>query len=135
MQTHLPVLSALVVGSLLLASPRPMGAQSNAAGQTAPDNTKTNQRDRSKDEPTADQQKENATDREVSKKIRSTLMQDKSLSTDAHNVKIISQNGEVTLKGVVRSQEEKESIGSKAVAVAGQGHVTNQLEVAPKKNY
>ena len=46
---------------------------------------------------------------------------------------IITQNGEVTLKGPVRTEQEKESIESKAVGIAGSGHVTNQLEVAPKQ--
>ena len=60
-------------------------------------------------------------------------MKDKSLSTYAHNIKIITQDGKVTLKGPVRSEEEKASIESKAVAIAGQNNVTNQLEVAPPK--
>jgi len=60
-------------------------------------------------------------------------VKDKSLSTYAHNIKIITQDGKVTLKGPVRSEEEKASIESKAVAIAGQNNVTNQLEVAPPK--
>jgi hyperosmotically inducible protein len=50
----------------------------------------------------------------------------------AHNIKIITQDGKVTLRGPVRSEDEKASIEAKAVAVAGAGNVTNQLEVAPK---
>lgn len=107
-------------------------AQSDSSGQTAPDNTKTNKRDRAQDQPTADQQKENAADRQLSQKIRNAVMQDKTLSTYAHNIKVIAQNGEVTLKGPVRTQEEKDAIGEKATSIAGEGHVTNQLEVAPK---
>ena len=61
-------------------------------------------------------------------------MQDKALSTDAHNIKIITQNGDVTLKGPVRTQDEKDAIEAKALSIAGQGHVTNNLEVAPKKD-
>ena len=98
-----------------------------------PDNTKTNQRDRNQGEPTADQQKMNPEDRELAKKIRSALMADKSLSTYAHNVKIISQNGKVTLKGPVRSEEEKTTIATKATEVAGQGNVDNRLDVVPKQ--
>jgi len=60
-------------------------------------------------------------------------MDDKSLSTYAHNVKIISQHGKVTLKGPVRSDEEKKSIEDKATEVAGAGNVTNQLTVKPEK--
>jgi len=102
--------------------------------QPAPDNTKTNQGDASKNAKTADQQKMNPADRETTKKIRRALMDDKSLSTYAHNIKIISQDGKVTLKGPVRSEEEKTAIEAKAVAVAGEGNVTNRLHVAPPKS-
>ena len=94
------------------------------------DNTKTNQRDRSKDETTADQQKENENDRELTRKIRQSVISDKSLSTDAHNIKIITQDGNVTLKGPVRSDEEKRSVESKASEVAGgPDHIKSEIEV------
>jgi len=99
--------------------------------QTAPDNTKVNTRDRAKGAVTADQQKENAGDRELTRKIRQSLIKDKTLSTYAHNVKVIAQGGQVTLKGPVRSDEEKQSVEAKATEVAGSGHVTNQMSVAP----
>jgi len=99
--------------------------------QTAPDNTKVNTRDRAKGAVTADQQKENAGDRELTRKIRQSLVKDKTLSTYAHNVKVIAQGGQVTLKGPVRSDEEKQSVEAKATEVAGSGHVTNQMSVAP----
>src|ERR1700758_5201907 len=67
------------------------------------DNTKQNQRDRVKSEPTADQAKNNLSDREIMQQIRKAVVGDKSLSTYAHNVKIIAQNGKVSLKGPVRS--------------------------------
>jgi hyperosmotically inducible protein len=101
--------------------------------QPAPDNTKNNQGDASRDATTADQQKMNPADRNTTKQIRKSLMQDKTLSTYAHNIKIITQDGKVTLKGPVRSDDDKASIEAKAVAVAGAGNVTNQLEVAPKQ--
>jgi hyperosmotically inducible periplasmic protein len=103
------------------------------AQQNAPDNTKTNQGDANKGAATADQQKMNAADRNITKEIRSSIMKDKSLSTYAHNIKIITQDGKVTLKGPVRSEDEKASIESKAVAIAGANNVTDQLEVAPPK--
>lgn len=59
-----------------------------------------------KSQPTADQQKENKSDREIAKEIRQSIVKDKSLSTYGHNVKIIVQNGVVTLKGPVRSDED-----------------------------
>ena len=60
-------------------------------------------------------------------------MKDKSLSTYAHNVKIITQNGVVTLKGPVRSEEEKQAVEAKAKEIAGPGKVTSDLEVKPKR--
>jgi hyperosmotically inducible protein len=102
--------------------------------QPAPDNSKTNQRDRDQSSPTADQQKMNPADHDITKKIRSAIHNDKSLSSYAHNIKVITQDGKVTLKGPVRSDEEKTNIESKATAVAGEGKVTDQLEVAPPKS-
>ena len=57
-------------------------------------------------------------------------MQDKTLST---NVKIVTQNGSVTLKGPVRSEQERATVEAKATEVVGAGHVTNQMSVAPEK--
>jgi hyperosmotically inducible periplasmic protein len=108
-------------------------AQDSSAQEPAPDNTKVNQRDKNKAEPTADQQKENRPDREIARQIRRSLVQDKSLSTYAHNVKIIAQNGMVTLKGPVRSDEEKTAVEAKATEIAGADKVTSQLEVKPKQ--
>lgn len=97
---------------------------------TKPDNTKVNKRDRNASEVTADQQKENATDQAMTKKIRRSIVADKSLSTYAHNIKIISQNGDVTLKGPVQSDDERKSVVAKAVAVAGSAEkVTDQISV------
>src|SRR5882762_4712652 len=104
-----------------------------AIAQTQPDNTKVNKRDRAKGAPTADQQKENSGDRDLTQKIRQSIMKDKSLSTYAHNVKVIAQAGQVTLKGPVRSDEEKRTIETIANEVAGNGHVTSELTVAPAR--
>jgi hyperosmotically inducible protein len=101
--------------------------------QPAPDNTKNNQGDASRDATTADQQKMNPADRNTTRQIRKSIIQDKSLSTYAHNIKIITQDGKVTLKGPVRSEDDKASIEAKAAAVAGADNVVNQLEVAPKQ--
>jgi osmotically-inducible protein OsmY len=86
---------------------------------TQPDNTKINKRDRSSGAVTADQQKMNTADRELTKKIRKAVIADKSLSTYAHNVKIVSQDGIVTLKGPVHSDAEKATIEAKAAEMAG----------------
>jgi osmotically-inducible protein OsmY len=120
--------ATLFFGASLLASPIPQSGQ-----QPAPDNTKTNQGDASKDATTADQQKMNPADRNTTRQIRKSIMQDKSLSTYAHNIKIITQDGKVTLKGPVRTADDKASLEAKAVAVAGADNVTDQLEIAPKQ--
>ena len=75
----------------------------------------------------------NPADRAITQKIRKAVIEDKSLSTYAHNIKIITQDGKVTLRGPVRSEDEKNNLQAKAVAVAGDASVTNQLEVAPPK--
>jgi hyperosmotically inducible protein len=106
------------------------GACFGQATSTKADNTKVNKRDRNTGEVTADQQKVNASDQELTKKIRRSVMGDKALSTDAHNIKIISQNGAVTLKGPVMSDDEKKAIVAKAVAVTGSADkVTDQISV------
>jgi hyperosmotically inducible protein len=94
-----------------------------------PDNTKVNQQDRTQGAATAGQQKENRADRDLTQQIRKLIIADKTLSTYAHNVKIIAQNGTVTIKGPVRSDDEKKAIVAKAEAVAGAGNVSNQLSV------
>src|SRR5579862_696989 len=100
----------------------------NLAVAQEPDNTSAN-KDGGK---TADQQKENKNDREITRQIRKALVADKALSTYAHNVKVISENGTVTLRGPVRSEDEKSSIEAKAKAVAGVNDVKNELAVVAK---
>ena len=118
------VRATLFVGvSMLVASP--------SIAQTPADNTKANARDRSKGAVTADQQKENAGDRDIASRIRQSIVSEKSLSTYAHNVKVIVRDGRVTLKGPVRSKDERETVEAKAIEVAGTGHVTNQITIAP----
>jgi hyperosmotically inducible protein len=116
--------SLLLAGSLLAAS-------SQQDQQPAPDNTKTNQGDAAKNATTADQQKMNEADRQTTKQIRAALTADKALSTYAHNIKIITRHGMVTLKGPVRSEDEKLEIQAKAEQVAGASNVTNKLTIAP----
>jgi hyperosmotically inducible periplasmic protein len=97
---------------------------------TKPDNTKINQRDKDPNAPTADNQKMNAADQALTAKIRRAVIADKTLSTYAHNVKIISQDGVVTLKGPVRSDSEVSNLMSKATdAAGGADKVVNQLSV------
>jgi osmotically-inducible protein OsmY len=79
--------------------------------------------------PTADDQGMTKEDQEITRKIRVAVIEDKTLSTYAHNVKIITQGGMVTLRGPVRSEAEKRSIEAKAKTVAGDARVTNDLTV------
>jgi osmotically-inducible protein OsmY len=106
----------------------------DAAPQNAPatDNTQINQRDRNPNEPTADKQQNNRSDRDITQQIRKSITADKSFSEYARNVKVITQNGQVTLKGPVRSDDEKSAIEIKAKAIAGDANVTNDLTVKPK---
>ncbi|HET6143914.1 MAG TPA: BON domain-containing protein [Candidatus Acidoferrales bacterium] len=123
--------ASVLMGLALLATPK---AGYSAPPQDKADNSKMNKGDASKDATTADQQKMNPTDRAITQKIRAEIMKDKSLSTYAHNVKIITQDGKVTLKGPVRTSDEKSSIEAKASAVAGDGNVTSQIEIVPPKS-
>ena len=100
------------------------------AQQTPADNTKVNKADRAKGAVTADQQKETAADRELAQKIRQSVVGDKT-RFHAHNVKIVAQNGQVTLKGPVRSDAEKTAIEAKATEIARAGKVTDEITVAP----
>jgi osmotically-inducible protein OsmY len=122
--------SLLAAGTL--ASTLALSTGALSAQQTAPDNTKVNKRDQAKSAPTADNAKDNTSDRDLMQKIRKSIMDDKSLSTYGHNVKVIAQNGMVTLKGPVRSAEEKKAIEDKAAEVAGAGKVTNEMTVKPE---
>jgi hyperosmotically inducible protein len=127
MSQHRFVQLLAAVGSfaMLVAAP--------VSGQTAPDNTKVNTRDRATGSVTADQQKNDRTDRELTQQIRRSLTKDKTLSTYAHNVKVVAQDGRVTLKGPVRSEQERKIVEAKAAEVAGADHVTNEMSIAPER--
>jgi len=103
----------------------------NTQSPPQPDNSRVNKQDRAQGGVTADQQKDNRSDRDITQQIRKSVIADKSLSSYAHNVKIITQNGAVTVKGPVRSEDERKAILAKAEEAAGQGKVTDQLSVKP----
>ena len=121
--------AGLLFGSGALARAQQPQEPSVQQASPAVDNTKVNERDRSQSEPTADQQKDNRSDRDITQQIRQSIMKDKSLSSYAHNVKIVTQNGQVTLKGPVRSEDEKRTIETKATEVAGENRVTSELNI------
>jgi osmotically-inducible protein OsmY len=130
--SQITVRSALFA-SLLFGGWALAGAQSGDQSTPQPDNTKMNQGDHDPNAVTADQQGMNKSDRDITQQVRKAIIADKALSTYAHNVKVITQNGAVTLKGPVRSEDEKQAIASKAAEVVGADKVTNQIEIKPKQ--
>ena len=94
------------------------------------DNTKINKRDSSPTELTADQQGQTEEDIEITQKIRQAVVNDESLSINAQNVKIITIDRVVTLKGPVKSKEEKMVIEEKAAQIIGKENVRNEIEIA-----
>jgi len=97
---------------------------------TEPDNTAVNQRDADANTKTPIDQKENQPDLNLTAKIRRAVLEVQDLSIDARNAKIITADGKVTLRGPVKSTEERDTLNRIAVDAAGEGNVDNQLEVA-----
>jgi SH3 domain-containing YSC84-like protein 1 len=95
-------------------------------------NPANNQPDQMAAAPTTDQHDNGKSDLQLTASIRRSIVADGSLSTNAHNVKIVVQNGVATLKGRVHTQDEKAAIEGKAAAVVGQDHVIDQMEIAPQ---
>jgi hyperosmotically inducible periplasmic protein len=93
------------------------------------DNTKKNERDKAGDTKTPIDQSNTKEDLNLVKTIRANVMKDKSLTALAKNAKIITTGGAVYLRGPVKSEEEKKQLEAIATAAAGEGKVTNQLEV------
>ena len=94
------------------------------------DNSGRNERDRNDATKTAGDQAENEADRTISQNIRQAIGKDDSVSTNGKNAKIITVDGTVTLRGPVKSEQEKTNIGAKAQQIAGVKSVDNQLEIA-----
>ncbi len=118
---RIALLSCACVFSAYVVLPLP----SHAQNQTAPDNSANNK----SQNVTADKQSHAASDRDITQKIRKSLIADKNLTMYGHNVKIITQNGSVTLKGPVHSDDEKQAIEQHAADVVGKDKVTDQLTV------
>lgn len=93
------------------------------------DNSAVNTRDRDSNLRTADRQGMNKSDREITRRIRRSLMEDNTLSTYAKNVKVITQKGHVTLRGPVRSVEERNTITNQAKDIAGTEMVKDELQI------
>jgi len=116
-------------GSVTIPTDTRVPGETKTVKVVAPDNTAVNQRDARANTKTPIDQKENQADIDVTAKIRQQVLDVKDLSIDARNAKIITADGNVTLRGPVKSDEERKTLERIAVAVAGEGKVDNQLEV------
>jgi osmotically-inducible protein OsmY len=97
------------------------------------DNTATNERDRSVEAKTSGDQSNSSADLKVTQAIRQALMKDGELSTNAKNIKVITANGQVTLRGPVKTAQEKAKIDQIAKSAAGGAQIDNQLDVKESK--
>ena len=118
---------SLLVGSFLF----PVGAGfAQTDANRVPDNSAINQRDRGHETLTPIDQSNKPSDLKMTQEIRRAIVKDDALSTDARNIKIITIDGAVTLRGPVKTDQEKADIAAKAAQVAGDSKVHNELEVA-----
>ena len=107
--------------------------ESNRVSQSTavePDNSGRNVRDRNDATQTAGDQSESEADRTIAQSLRKAITDDDSISTNGNNVKVVTIDGTVTLRGPVKSEKEKADIGAKAKQIAGLKKVDNQLEIA-----
>ena len=140
--TKFLTLGLLLLGaSAFAATPEPSSSKSKVDAGTkgtqqraqdpAVDPSNSANKERHNQESTADRQSNAQSDLDLTAKIRRSIVDDKSLSTSAHNVKIVAENGQVTLKGPVKSEAEKNAIQQQASSIAGQPNVKNELDVQP----
>lgn len=115
-------LAALLIGCAERLTPE------QRTGRVDSDNTAVNTRDQHATAKTPINQNENQRDIDITATIRRRVV-DGNMSINAANVKIITQDGKVTLRGPVKNQAEKDTINAIAVDVAGNGNVENLLEV------
>jgi osmotically-inducible protein OsmY len=97
--------------------------------KTKPDNTATNARDRSGETLTSGDQSNTSADLKITQAVRQAIMKDSALSATAKNIKIITTNGQVTLRGPVNTAQEKTKIDQLARSAAGSAQINDQLDV------
>jgi hyperosmotically inducible periplasmic protein len=130
MRTRALLFSASLLASTFLV-PAGIGTSfAQANPNTAPDNSAVNQRDRDQQNLTPIDQSNKPEDVKMTREIRRAIVKDDQLSMDAKNVKIITVDGAVTLRGPVKTEQEKANIAAKAAQLAGDSNVHNELEVA-----
>jgi len=106
-----------------------LAALANDNAKTKPDNTATNDRDRSGETKTSGDQSNSSADLKITQAIRQALMKDGELSTTSKNIKVITENGQVTLRGPVKNVQEKARVNQLAKSAAGGAHIVDQLDV------
>src|ERR1700758_4219652 len=125
--------SILIVYSSQGQQATPTPRNPTASDTTEADNTKRNSSEQNKNTETAEKQSNSKDDLALTQKVRQAVVKDGSLSMNAKNIKIITQDGKITLKGPVDSQQEKDTTGTEAGEIAGKDKVDNQLEVKAEK--
>ena len=101
--------------------------------KTNSDNTVTNKRDRSGETNTSGDQSNSSADLKITQAVRRALMKDGELSTTAKNIKVITANGQVTLRGPVNNAQEKAKIDQIARSAASGAQIVDQLDVIKPK--
>ena len=96
------------------------------------DNTKKNSRVVSEGKPTAQNQSNEKASVERSAELRRAIMKKKGLSVNAQNVKLIDENGKLTLRGPVDNAKEKSIIENLAKSCYGKDYVSEVEVVTPK---
>jgi len=125
----------ILISLLIAACLAPVGgsAMAQSPQASAADNSAQNQKDRDHHTVTPIDQSNKPQDLKISREIRRAVVNDKGLSTEAKNIKIITIDGAVTLRGPVKSERERAEIQAKAARVAGDTNVNDQLEIAGSK--
>lgn len=125
------IYGALLLGLFTLGGCGDMTTTPTTQVDPAKDNTAVNKRDSDDSTKTPIDQNESSADVKTTAEIRKKVVAESTFSTNAQNVKIITENGVVTLRGPVASEEERASIEKMAKDVAGTSNVENQLEITP----
>lgn len=121
--------------SLVLASVSMISLTTVAADEkTNADNTALNQRDRSGETNTSGDQSNDSADLKITQAIRQALVKDGELSSTAKNIKVITANGQVTLRGPVNNAQEKAKVDQIARSAAGGAQIVDQLDVKNENN-
>jgi hyperosmotically inducible protein len=129
-QTKAPMKRTLLALACLSVS---LAAMPEDNEKAKPDNTATNERDRSGETQTSGDQSNSPADLKITQAIRQALMKDSELSTTAKNIKVITANGQVTLRGPVKTAQEKAKIDQIAKSAAGGAQIDDQLDVKGSK--